>query len=116
MRGQRWGVTLGLTLGLTLPAWAARADDPLLLKRPDLHAHAWASFGMALVLTEVLEGPEPAWGPGWGTGWATLTATGVVGLIGVVKELTDDQVTGSDLVADAVGLLANVVLQYSLAF
>jgi hypothetical protein len=95
----------------------ARAADPLLLERPDLHAHFWASFGMALTLTEVLEGPDPTWGPQWGTGWATLAATGVVGLIGVLKEVAaDDAVDSDDLLADGLGLALNAALQFTVRF
>lgn len=92
------------------------AADPLFLDRPDLHAHFWVSYGLALTLTEVLEGPEPSWGPKLGTGRALLVATGSVALLGVVKELLDDRADGTDLVADGLGLAANGVLQYLVQF
>jgi hypothetical protein len=94
----------------------AQAADPLLLNRPDLHAHTWLSFSLALTLTEVLEGPDPAWGPGLGTLWATVIASGAVGLLGVAKELSDDPGSGADLVADATGLLLNGLVQVTLRF
>ncbi len=95
----------------------ATAAEPLFFDRPDLHAHFWASFGLALPLTEVLEGPDPAWGPQWGTGWATLAATGVVGAIGLFKEVAlDDGVDPDDLIADALGLAANALLQVTIRF
>lgn len=90
---------------------------PLALDRPDLHAHFWLSYGLALSLTEVLEGPEPTWGPRLGTGWATLIATGAVGALGLAKEyLIDDQADGADLVADALGLGLNAVVQFTIRF
>ncbi len=90
--------------------------DPLLLDRPDLHAHFWLSYGVSLTLTEVLEGPNPQWGPQLGTAAATGVATVVVGLLGVAKELTDTQAQGDDLLADALGLASNALLQFSVEF
>jgi hypothetical protein len=91
--------------------------DPLALDRPDLHAHFWLSYGLALSLTEVFEGPDPTWGPQWGTGWATLFATGIVGAIGLAKEyVIDDQADGADLVADALGLGLNAAVQFTISF
>ncbi|MGK0361799.1 MAG: hypothetical protein ACI9U2_004117 [Bradymonadia bacterium] len=99
----------------------AQADPPgpdwFLLDRPDLHAHLWLSYGLALTLTEVLEGPEPGWGPQWGTTKATLIATGIVGAIGLLKEyVVDDRADGADLVADALGLGLNAALQFTVSF
>lgn len=102
-----------LVLALAGPA---RAADPLLLERPDLHAHFWVSYALSLTLTEILEGPEPSWGPQWGTGWALLAATGVVGLLGLTKELVDDELGGEDLAADALGLGLNAGLQFAIDF
>lgn len=100
-------ILLGSLLGLA-PAHA----DPLGLDRPDLHAHAWVSYGLALTLTEVLEGPKPTWGPGWGTNRAVLVASGAVAALGLAKEyLVDSKADGADLLADAAGILANVLLQ-----
>ncbi len=93
-----------------------RAADPLLLERPDLHAHFWASLALSLVVTEVLEGPEPSWGPAWGTGWALLVATGAVAALGVTKELTDPVFGVDDLLADAAGLGTNALLQWTVTF
>ena len=86
------------------------------MERPDLHAHYWASFGVALVLTEVLEGPEPSWGPALGTAWATVTATALVGGPGLVKELTDARVDAQDLWADVAGLTTQALLQWVVVF
>lgn len=107
-----------IVAGLVVSLGAGRsfAADPLLLDRPDLHAHFWLSYGVALTLTEILEGPEPGWGPGWGTAAATGVATVVVGLLGVAKELTDAQAQGDDLLADALGLAANALLQFTVEF
>lgn len=102
-------------LAALLAPLPARAD-PFLLKRPDLHAHFWVSYGLSLTLTEVLEGPEPTWGPALGTGWALAIASGVVGAIGVTKELLDDVVTPEDLLADGLGILANALLQVTIEF
>ena len=75
------------------------------------------SYGLALTLTEVLEGPEPRWGPRLGTGKATLIATGVVAIVGLLKEYAvDDQADGADLVADALGLGLNAALQFTVDF
>ncbi len=101
------------------PLWIlplASGARPLVLDRPDLHAHFWVSYGLALTLTEVLEGPEPAWGPQLGTGWALVIASGAVAALGGVKELLDDPADGADLAADGLGLLANGVLQYAVQF
>lgn len=105
-----------LGLCLVLLGGPARAADPFLLDRPDLHAHGWLSFGLALTLTEVLEGPEPEWGPGLGTLWATLIASGAVGLLGLGKELSDDVFSWDDLAADGAGLLLNAAVQVTLRF
>ena len=102
-------------IAVLLLAGPVRATE-VSLDRPDLHAHFWASFALSLTLTEVLEGPEPTWGPGWGTGWALLTASVSVAALGLAKELTDDSVDGADLVADALGLTANALLQVSIEF
>jgi len=97
--------------------WASTSTaDPLGMERPDLHAHYWASFGVALVLTEVLEGPEPSWGPALGTAWATVTATALVGGLGLVKELTDARVDAQDLWADVAGLTTQALLQWVVVF
>ena len=101
-----------LTLMLASPVSA----KPLLLDRPDLHAHFWLSYGLAMTLTEVLEGPRPEWGPQLGTGWALLIATGAVGLLGVGKELADSTFSGDDLVADSLGLGMNALLQVTIEF
>lgn len=101
-----------LTLALLSPARA----DPLLLDRPDLHAHFWLSYGLSLTVTEVLEGPTPEWGPQLGTGWALVIATAAVGALGLGKELTDDEFSGEDLAADAFGLLLNVGVQLVVEF
>lgn len=101
---------------LLLLAAPGRAADPLLLERPDLHAHFWLSYGASLTLTEVLEGPQPAWGPAWGTGWALLAATAAVGALGLTKELLDHEVDGADLLADGLGLAANALLQVTVEF
>ncbi len=90
--------------------------DPLWLDRPDLHAHFWLSYGASLTLTEILEGPQPAWGPQLGTTWAVLAATAAVGALGMAKELTDDRVDGGDLLADGLGLTSNVALQFAIRF
>ncbi|MFN3197691.1 MAG: hypothetical protein ACE366_04645 [Bradymonadia bacterium] len=97
-------------------AGPAHADDPFYLNRPDLHAHFWVSYGLSLTATEVLEGPQPDWGPQWGTGKATLVASVGVGLIGIAKELTDERIDGGDLLADALGILANVLVQSLVEF
>ena len=68
------------------------------------------------MLTEVLEGPEPSWGPNLGTGWATLTATALVGVLGVVKELADTRVDTQDLWADVAGLTTQALLQWVVVF
>lgn len=104
-------VALATLLG-TAPA-SARPFGP---ERPDLHAHFWLSFGVALVLTEVLEGPDPQWGPQLGTGWATLIATGAVAALGLAKELTDPKFSGDDLAADIGGLTAHMLVQITLDF
>lgn len=105
---------LAFSICLSWSSWVGA--DLIGSERPDLHAHYWASFGLALVLTEVLEGPEPAWGPGWGTPWATVAATVMVGGLGVVKELTDPAVDPADLWADAAGLATQAVLQWAVVF
>ena len=94
----------------------ARAADPLLLERPDLHAHFWLSYALSLTLTEVLEGPEPSWGPALGTTVAVLIASGVTGALGLTKEVVDDEFSSADLAADGLGILANVALQYTVEF
>jgi hypothetical protein len=94
----------------------AEAADPLLLDRPDLHAHLWLSYALSLTLTEILEGPEPKWGPALGTTVAVLVASGVTGALGLTKELVDDEFSGADLTADGLGILANVALQYTVDF
>lgn len=103
-----------------LAAWApgaARADSPLLLDRPDLHAHFWISYGLALTTTELLEGPQPDWGPQLGTGPALGIATAGVAALGLLKEVAlDTAIDGDDLIADAAGLLANVALQLLVDF
>lgn len=104
---------LALTLALTTAG--AQAELPT-TDRPDLHAHFWVSFGLSLVLTEVLEGPEPAWGPRLGTGWATLIASTAVGLLGLTKELIDPRFSGEDLAADLGGLGLNALVQITLHF
>lgn len=85
-------------------------------QRPDLHAHYWASFGLALVLTEVLEGPDPPWGPGLGTPWATAAASLAVGALGLVKELTDEALDPQDVLANVAGIGTNIVLQWTVVF
>lgn len=101
---------------LVLLIGSAQAN-PLALDRPDLHAHAWVSYGLALTLTEVLEGPEPTWGPQWGTHRALLTASLAVAAIGLAKEyLVDEQADTADLIADLIGIGANVALQYTVRF
>lgn len=101
---------------LSAPAQAT-CDRPLCLDRPDLHAHGWVSYGLALTLSEVLEGPQPAWGGQLGTARATLVATGVVAVIGLLKEyVVDDQADGADLVADALGLGLNAIVQLTVPF
>lgn len=106
-----------LTAALLAAPVASRSyAKPLLLDRPDLHAHFWLSYGLSLTITEVLEGPEPAWGPQLGTGWALVIATGAVGALGLVKELTDDVFSGDDLLADGLGLLLNVGVQLVIEF
>lgn len=106
-------ILLVASLTIAHPAGA----DPLGLDRPDLHAHAWLSYGIALTLTEVFEGPEPAWGPAWGTDVALLVASGAVAALGLAKEyLIDDRADRADLLADAIGIGANVVLQYTIQF
>lgn len=107
---------LGALALLGALAGPAQADDPLYLDRPDLHAHFWVSYGLALTTTEILEGPQPSWGPQWGTAQATLVASGGVALIGLTKELLDEHVDGSDLLADALGILANVLIQTVVEF
>lgn len=108
------GVTLGVVLLASSPA---RADRPLLLDRPDLHAHFWLSYGLSLTATEVLEGPTPTWGPQLGTGRALAISTGGVAALGLFKELVVDDVVGTDdLLADAAGLLANVLVQLLVDF
>lgn len=107
--------TAAILLSACLAAPAAAAD-PLLLERPDLHAHFWASFALSLTLTEILEGPEPSWGPAIGTGWALLSATAAVGAVGVAKELLDAEASGEDLAADALGLATNALLQVTVVF
>jgi len=98
-------------------AGPARAGPPLYLDRPDLHAHFWVSYGLALTVTEVLEGPDPTWGPALGTGWALAIATAGVGALGLAKELLiDRRAGGADLAADAAGLGANAVLQVTVRF
>lgn len=100
-----------------LAAAPARAEPPLHLDRPDLHAHFWLSYGLSLTLTEVLEGPEPSWGPALGTARATALATGAVAALGLAKEyVVDDAPDGADLLADALGLLANVAVQALVEF
>lgn len=106
-------ILLIASLGLAAPSQA----DPLGLDRPDLHAHAWISYGLALTLTEVLEGPTPTWGPRWGTTVAVGVASGAVALLGLAKEyLVDAEADGADLIADAIGIGANVLLQYTIEF
>ncbi len=95
---------------------APSSAEPLYLDRPDLHAHFWASAALSLTLTEVLEGPDPEWGPQLGTGWATLIASGVVGAIGLGKELIDPQLDPADLLADGLGLGLNAAIQFTLEF
>ena len=99
-----------------LPA-TAHADRPLLLDRPDLHAHFWLSYGLALTTTEILEGPTPTWGPQLGTGRALAIGTGSVAALGLLKEFAiDKEPSWDDLAADAAGLLANVALQLLVDF
>ena len=94
----------------------ARAEDPLLLRRPDLHAHFAISYGLSLTLTEILEGPEP-WSPALGEGWALVIATGAVGALGLAKEIwLDDAIDGDDLIADGLGLGLNALVQVTLGF
>jgi len=113
-----WTTVGGLTLALTLATSSpARADKPLWLDRPDLHAHFWLSYGLALTATEVLEGPAPAWGPRLGTGRALAVSTGAVAALGLFKELgLDDAVGGDDLIADALGLALNAAVQVIIEF
>ena len=103
---------------LSTPVHAApTCASRICLDRPDLHAHLWVSYGLALTLTEVLEGPAPEWGPKLGTGQATLIATGIVAIVGLLKEYAvDDQADGADLVADALGLGLNAALQFTVEF
>ena len=106
-----------VVLGLMCWASTARAERPLYLDRPDLHAHFWLSYGLALNTTEVLEGPEPQWGPSLGTGMGLAISTGAVGALGLFKEwVVDDEVSGEDLVADALGLALNAVVQVLIVF
>lgn len=113
--GPRFASVL-FALGLAATPRAGFAA-PLWLDRPDLHAHFWLSYGVSLTLTEVLEGPDPRWGPQLGTGPALALSTGVVGALGLFKELVvDDTVGTDDLAADVAGLLANVVLQVFVPF
>lgn len=104
-----------LTVALLCPQPRAQAALPT-TDRPDLHAHFWLSFGLSLLLTEILEGPDPQWGPQLGTGWATLIATGAVGLLGLTKELIDPRFDSSDLLADLGGLGLNVLVQWTIDF
>ncbi len=100
-----------------LTAAPARAERPLWLDRPDLHAHFWLSYGLSLTLTEVLEGPAPAWGPDLGTGRALAISTAGVAALGLFKEFAvDDEVGSGDLLADALGLLANAAVQLLIDF
>ena len=101
-----------LCLLLASPA----AAKPLLLDRPDLHAHFWVSYGLALTLTEVLEGPQPTWGPNLGTPRALAVATAAVGALGLLKEVLDDPGDPQDLLADGLGLAANALLQLVVEF
>jgi hypothetical protein len=75
-----------VVLGLMCCASTARAERPLYLDRPDLHAHFWLSYGLALTTTEVLEGPEPQWGPSLGTGMGLAISTGAVGALGLFEQ------------------------------
>lgn len=103
-------------LALLCLAAPARAERPFLLDRPDLHAHFWVSYGLALTLTEILEGPTPEWGPQLGTGWSVLIATGAVGLLGLTKELIDEEFGTGDLLADFLGLSLNALVQFTIDF
>ena len=114
MRNTALGWTLAASLCAASPA---RAEKPLWLDRPDLHAHFWLSYGLALTASEVLEGPEPAWGPQLGTGRALAVSTGTVAALGLFKELVlDDAVGADDLVADALGLALNAAVQVMIQF
>jgi hypothetical protein len=106
-----------LIVPILLAAAPARAERPLWLDHPDWHAHFWVSYGLSLTLTEVLEGPEPSWGPDLGTGAALGIATGSVAALGLFKEfVVDDEVGQGDLLADGLGLLANVAVQLLIDF
>ena len=90
----------------------ARAERLFWLDRPDLHAHFWLSYGVALTGTEIMEGPDPRWGPQWGTWPAVGVATVGVAALGIFKETAiDDHASWDDLLADACGILANVAVQ-----
>lgn len=93
------------------PAARALEDDRLAWSRSDTQVHLGASFAGSLLGTELLE-----W-RGYPTWKATLLSSLLVGAAGATKELAlDDFVSGSDLMADGIGIGANALLQFTIRF
>lgn len=113
----RWLIVGGLAMATLGLGPADAVADPLWLDRPDRQAHFWLSYGCALTLTEVLEGPEPDWGPAWGTWRALAVSTAAIGALGLLKEYAiDDGTEVGDLAADALGLATNALVQMTVRF
>ena len=86
-------------------------DSKLDLNRNDVQLHMGLSFAGSFLATEFLEWRK------WPTWKATLTGSLLGVAAGLVKEFAvDDRASGSDLMADGIGLGANAVLQFSVKF
>lgn len=103
---------LAAALCLCLPARAlAIGDSRLAWERRDTKLHIAAAFGSSLAATELFEWLDvPPWK-------ATLISSLLVLSAGVFKECVRDAApSGSDLMADGVGVAANAGLQFTIRF
>ncbi|MBI4676010.1 MAG: hypothetical protein HY748_00315 [Elusimicrobia bacterium] len=101
-----------LLLGLAAaPPASAMQDTRLAWGRNDTNWHMGVSFGVSLLGTELLE--LGGWKP-----WKAAAASSLaVATAAVVKEfLIDRSPSGSDLMADGIGLGAHGLLQFTIHF
>lgn len=103
-------VSLLLASAPAVPVGALE-DKRLDWGRDDTNWHMGVAFGAGLLGTELLK-----W-RGWPLWKATAASSLAVAAGGAVKEfLIDDFASGNDLMADGVGLGANVLVQFTVHF
>ena len=90
---------------------AAMEDTRLAWGRHDTSLHMTAAFGGSLAGTELLRW----WG--WSKPKAVLTASLAMAGAGLFKEfVVDGSSSGSDLMADGIGIGANALFQFTVRF